>query len=107
MADQEDIQEVQDMLGPDAEENGFDANRIEELLDAGRTASWIAASYWEKRYAATSNMIDISESGSSRGLSAVTRNAKDLAALYRSRADQEVAPTGIRRGIVGHKMRRV
>lgn len=110
MATEAEIAAVQAMLGGVdlAEENGWDAARIEAAIDAGTTTNSIAAGYWEERYAATSELIDISESGSSRGLSAVTRNAKDLAALYRSRADAEVAvPPTVERGIRSHRMTRV
>lgn len=108
MATAEEIQSVLELLGEDWEDNGYDQNRIEDLLDAGQTPNQIAASYWEKVYTSTANFIDISESGSSRGLSAVTRNAKDLAALFRGRAEAEVpsAASG-RTGIRSHRMRRV
>lgn len=109
MATQAEIDAVQAMLGgaEQAEENGWDANKIEELLDANSTPNKIAAMYWEERYAATSELIDISESGSSRGLSAVTRNARDLAALYRARADGEGGTDTPTRGIRSHRMTRV
>lgn len=109
MATEAEITAVQAMLGgaEAAEENGWDANKIEDLIDGGSTPNAIAASYWEERYAATSELIDISESGSSRGLSAVTRNARDLAALYRKRVDDEVTPPDVRQGIRSHRMTRV
>lgn len=108
MATVEEIQAVLDMLGDDPASNGYDDARINELLDAGITDNAIAATYWEKRYASTAELIDISESGSSRGLSAVTKNAKDLAALYRGRADlEETPPPAARAGIKSHRMTRV
>lgn len=109
MAEQEDISEVQEMLGgaESAEQYEYDAAKIEELLDNGYTPNAIAAQFWEARYAATSEYIDISESGSSRGLSAITRNAKDLASMFRTRANAENPPAIIRRrGIRAHKLGR-
>lgn len=108
MATQEEIEAVLELLGEDYNDNGFDANRVEEFLEAGQSPNQIAAKYWEKIYTNTANFIDISESGSSRSLSAVTRNAKDLAALFRGRAEAEV-PTAAsgRTGIRSHRMRRV
>ena len=109
MATEAEIAAVQAMLGgaDQATENGWDPDKIEELIDAGTSVNSISASYWEERYAATSELIDISESGSSRGLSAVTRNARDLAALYRKRVDDEVVPPDTRQGIRSHRMTRV
>ena len=111
MAEPEEIAAVQAMLGgaEKAEQNGWTEEKIAALLDAGDSENSIAALYWEERYAATSELIDISESGSSRGLSAVTRNAANLAKLYRDRADAEtvVPPTPVQRGIRSHRMTRV
>lgn len=109
MADLAEITQVQETLGgaQNAEEYGYDASKIEDLLDSGVSANTIAANFWESRYTASAELIDISESGSSRGLSAVTRNAKDLAALYRDRANSEVAPPTPVRGIRSHRMTRV
>lgn len=109
MATEQEIEDVQQALGgvENADENGYDANRIEDLLDGGQTLNSIAARFWEGRWTASAELIDISESGSSRGLSAVTRNAKDLAALYRGRADSEVGNPTPTRGIRSHRMTRV
>ena len=109
MADQDEIDKVKEALGGGeyATENGYDDNKIEDLLDAGQTPNSIAASFWESRWSASAELIDISESGSSRGLSAVTRNAKDLAALYRHRADNEASSPTPTRGIRSHRMKRV
>jgi hypothetical protein len=108
VATAEAIAEVQLMLGGavSADENGYTAARIETLLDLGNTANSIAATYWEARYAATSELIDISESGSSRALSVVTKNARDLAEMYRSRATG-AAKTSSRIGIRSHRVKRV
>lgn len=109
MAELSEIEEVQGALGgvEYAEENGYDHNKIEDLLDAGQTLNSIAAKFWESRWTASAELIDISESGSSRGLSAVTKNARDLAALYRGRADSEVGNPTPTRGIRSHRMTRV
>lgn len=109
MADTEEIERVQEMLGGAelAEQYEYDAAKIESLLDSGYTENAIAAQFWESRHAATAEFIDISESGSSRGMSAITRNAKDLAAMYRGRANAENPPEIIRRrGLRAHKLGR-
>lgn len=109
MAEQEEIAEVQEKLGgaETAELYEYDAAKIESLLDGGYTQNAIAAQFWEARHAATAEFIDISESGSSRGLSAVTKNARDLAAMYRARANEENPPVIIRRrGLRAHKLGR-
>lgn len=108
MATQEEIDGVKDKLGPDAATNGYDDTRIGALLDAGASANTVARDYWESRFSATADFIDISESGSSRGLSAVTRNAKELASMYRDKVQlEEVPPIVPRRMIRSHIARRV
>jgi hypothetical protein len=91
MADQEDIDEVKDMLGPNAEAEGWDDNKIGDLLDEGQRPHQIAKSYWETRMAKTAHLADVAESGSSRKLSQISTNAVALAAYHRG-ADAAVDP---------------
>jgi len=89
MAAPEDIQEVLDMLGPDAAESGWTNEKIGAALDDGDTPNEIARRYWEYRMSRSSTMADVSESGSSRKLSQIFENAKALAAYYRGASEAE------------------
>ena len=93
MADIEQIKQVQKLLGPDAEPGGWTEVEINAALDAGRSANYIAARWWAQRTADTAHLMDISESGTSRQLSAIHRNAKEMTATYRAlAAEEEVTP---------------
>jgi hypothetical protein len=94
MADQAEIDAVLDMLGTSAVDSGWDAGKIGALLDAGESPK-IARRYWESRMASTSELADVSESGSSRRLSQIHTSAAAMAAYYRgaeTSEDPENAP---------------
>jgi len=114
VADIEQIMAVQALLGPDAELGGWTEVEINAALDAGRSANYIAARWWAQRAADTAHLIDISESGTSRQLSAIHRNAKEMAATYRALAaeeevttDPEVPASTVRRGRRSVQIKRV
>lgn len=112
MADIEQIEQVQKLLGPDAESGGWNEVTINTALDAGRSANYIAAKWWAQRAAETAHLIDISESGTSRPLSVIHRNAKEMAATYRTlAAEEEVTPdlptSTVRRGRRSVQIKRV
>lgn len=76
MAEVAAIQAVRQSLGPDsASDAGFDDAAIGALLDSGTTAARIASSWWRLRVAATSAFVSISESGSTRNLAEIHKNA--------------------------------
>jgi len=112
VAEIEQILQVQKLLGPDAESGGWTEVTINAALDAGRSANYIAAKWWAQRAAETAHLIDISESGTSRQLSAIHRNAKEMAAIYRAlAAEEEVTPdlpaSTVRRGRRSVQIKRV
>ena len=114
MAEIGQIVQVQKLLGPDAEPGGWTEIDINAALDAGRSANYIAARWWAQRAADTANLIDISESGTSRQLSAIHRNAKEMAAIYRTlvaeeevTSDPEVPASTVRRGRRSVQIKRV
>lgn len=89
MADQEEIDEVRDMLGSSSEANGWDDTKIGTLLDSGETPVAIARRYWESQMTESSDMADVSESGSSRALNQIFKNKAALAAYYRGAEQAE------------------
>jgi hypothetical protein len=112
VAEIEQIVQVQKLLGPDAEPGGWTEVEINAALDDGRSANYIAARWWAQRAAETAHLIDISESGTSRPLSVIHRNAKEMAATYRTlTAEEEVTPevpaSTVRRGRRSVQIKRV
>lgn len=107
MATAEEIQEVLDMLGPDAVESGWTEAKIDAALDGGETPNEIARRYWEYRMSRSSTMADVSESGSSRKLSQIFENAKALAAYYKGATEAENPDNQPEAGSFSRPIRRV
>lgn len=106
MAAQEDIDAVRRMLGPNALAEGWTDEVIGDALDAGDSPNTIARSYWESRAAATTNLADVSESGSSRRLQQIFANNAAMAAYYRG-AETAEDVTNQPTGAVSREIRRV
>ncbi len=111
MASESEIAAVVNLIGADATSHeNFTEEAIGVALDAGDTPDEIAYRWWSKRAADTANFVDISESGSSRTMSTIHRNATALAANFKKLIDsaeeeeEEVTPRSRIRSI---PMRRI
>jgi hypothetical protein len=62
--------------------NGYDNTRLAELLDTPLTVNAAAAVVWREKAANAAELVDVSESGSSRKLSDIRKNALEMAAHY-------------------------
>lgn len=107
MASEADIAEVLDMLGSNAVEDGWDDVKIGALLDSGDTPVTIARKYWEYRSANTSELADVSESGSSRKLQQIHTNSTAMAAYYRGAEQSEDPENQPGAGSFSREIRRV
>ncbi len=81
MATAEQLRELR-ALAPDAEQ---DDEALGAVFDQYGTLDAALASLWDRRAAETANLVDISESGSSRKLSQVHATAVARAQLYAGR----------------------
>lgn len=89
MAEERDIQEVKDLLPVDSGASGWDSARISSDLDAGLTKNRIALQFWSNRAANTFTLTSVSESGSSRTLTDIHRNAVAMQKLYQDLVNKE------------------
>ena len=90
MAEAADILSVKDLLPSKAlEDEGWDDAKITVYLDAGKSVSGVLLQYWDARSAQLYQMIDVSESGSSRSLGKIYDNAKSMAEYWRDRVKSE------------------
>jgi len=109
MADQEDIDAFKLLLPSNFEQYGWTDEVIGALLDQGKTQNYMLMQYWDKVSAETAEFADMSESGSSRSLSTIHKNAVAMARIYRDLVDkeetEEEAPTA--RGIRARAITRV
>lgn len=90
MAEDLDVMKVKDLL---PEESDWDDDKISMYLDSGESVYEVLRSYWTSKAAKLSEMIDVSESGSSRSMSRLYDNALRLAeywdALVNKQTDRE------------------
>lgn len=111
MATEIEIRSVRENLPAEAATSGWDDVRIGGDLDAGISLNKIVQSWWAYRVSSTASFVDISESGSSRSLGSIHRNAVDMLKYWDDKVkDDEDGPNddiGPRRRIAFHKARRV
>lgn len=62
---------------------------IGNLITEGVSVNRILARAWFAKASSVSEMVDISESGSSRNMSGIYRNAMDMARFWSDKADKE------------------
>lgn len=99
MASEADIMIVQDNLPSEAIGEGWDEEKIGLLLDSGLSTSKVVRQWWSNRSAATAGFVNVSESGSSRSLSDIHKQAlgmlkywDDVIRLEEQEAEEEETP---------------
>lgn len=75
MANEQDVQRVKDLT----ENGGMTEEDIKKLLDAGQTVREICHDYWTRKATTYSTMVNVSESGSSRNMGDLYKNALAIA----------------------------
>jgi hypothetical protein len=83
------LDEVKNNLPPDAEGEGWNDAKINGLISDGTSLARVMMTYWSGRAAAYSKFVNVSESGSSRSLSDVYKQALDMLKYWTDRATRE------------------
>lgn len=108
---QTDLDTVKDNLPPEAASAGWDDSKITDLLAAGLTTSRVVLSWWSQRAAQTANFVNVSESGSSRSLSDVHKQAMAMLKWWTDKVQVEENPpepeVEVHRRISFHRATRV
>ena len=89
MADEAAVAAVTAQLPDEADLFGVDSGYIGILLDSGLSETKVILSSWRAIAAKSSTMASVSESGSSRDLSSIFDNARQMIDVWQSRADDE------------------
>lgn len=79
MADTEDIERIKRLTNGATD---YTDEQIGGMLDAGLTIREIAHDYWTEQATKFASLVDVSESGSSRSMSQLHKNALTLAARF-------------------------
>jgi hypothetical protein len=107
MADETQVEQVIQTLGPNAAANGWDETRVGDDLDAGLTPAAIALAWWRARVAMLADMMDVSESGSSRSLNQSFTNANAMVSYWQAQVNAEAPVDNPRGTLRSYPMRRV
>jgi hypothetical protein len=83
------LEDVKNNLPPDAVGEGWDDVKITGLVETGDSLARIMMTYWSGRAAAYSKFVTVSESGSTRSLSDVHKQALDMLKYWTDRANRE------------------
>ena len=82
MATEDQIRQLRQMISEPDDSNGWTDTRLGELVDATDTLNVAASQAWYLKAGEFSQLVDVSESGSSRKLGDLMKNAKEMGALY-------------------------
>lgn len=108
MADAVAIMEVIDNLPTDS---GWDETKVALYLDKPLSVKRTLLAFWTSRAAQSANYVNISESGSSRDLATIHKNAVAMVDYWQKAAEVEETPTDQNGETVGrimfHKATRV
>lgn len=108
MATDSDIAAVKANLPDDADSDGWDDTLIGTMLDTGLSVVKTTLAFWNNRVAKLSTVVDVSESGSSRQLSNLFTQAKQVRDMWLEQSTLEDNPIPTTRSqIVFHKLKRV
>lgn len=113
MANQADLDKLNALLPPNPKvgEDEWGEERLTLLLDNGNTVAQVMSLYWHGQAAISATYVDMSESGSSRSLGSIHKNAMDLAKYWDDRVkaekDEEQVEENPRPRIAFHRITRV
>lgn len=88
------ILELRDAIGEPDDSNGWTDERLGDILDTLTTVDASAISVWTTKAAQFSQLVDVSESGSSRKLSDLYKNALAMAKFWQDKQDEDNPPIG-------------
>lgn len=88
MADAGEVAGIAELIPDDSREKWNDA-KIAQMLDAGNSKAKIMVQFWNGAAANTASFVSVMESGSSRDLSSIHKQALDMAKYWQGILDAE------------------
>lgn len=90
MATELEIEDARALLSPEAlTDPSWSDAKIGERLDSGMSQSQLALTFWRQRAAQTSNLVSVSENGSTRNLEVIHKNAAAQVSYWAAVVDEE------------------
>lgn len=92
MASEDEIAQLRVMVSEEDDCGGWDDDRLGTIIDGTDTLEAAAAKVWYLKAGQAATLVDVSESGSSRKLSDLRKNATEMGNLYAglAKADEAV-----------------
>lgn len=106
MATPEDVALVREYINELNEDNGWTDARIATFVDGTTNTAYAAADIWAVKAGTFAGLVNVSESGSSRNLGDLLKQAKEMEAHYRKRGDAIDAPVAVDSGPVIRRLTR-
>lgn len=97
MAKYTEIAELRLAIGESADEEPYTDRFLNDLIDGKGSVSAAAASIWGHKAAAAAGLVDVTESGSSRKLGDLYKNALAMEKTYADKAAEEAGTPTVRR----------
>lgn len=82
MATEDEITALRRMVAEADDSNGWTDEQLAAIIDAEDTLNAAAAVVWSSKAGQVANLVDVSESGSSRKLSDLRKSALEMSAYY-------------------------
>lgn len=106
MAEAEDIALVREYVAEPDSDGAWSDERIGGFVDREANVYYAAAEIWAVKAGQSATLVTVSESGSSRSLSDLLKQAKEMEAYYRARGDALEAPVPVDSGPVIRRISR-
>lgn len=82
MASPEDIANLRDLINEPDDTNGWTDDKLAAVIDGAASVNTAAGKVWVLKAGQLATLVDVSESGSSRKLSDLRKNAMEMASYY-------------------------
>lgn len=106
MAEAEDIALVREYIAEPNFDGGWTDDRIGGFVDREPNVYYAAAEIWAVKAGQVAALVNVSESGSSRSLSDLLKQAQQMELYYRTRGDAKEAPPLVDSGPVIRRISR-
>lgn len=107
MATETEIALVREYIGEPNDANGWTDARITTFVDGAANLPLAAADVWGVKAGAAAGLVNVSESGSSRNLGDLLKQASAMEAYYRKRGNEIAIPPVVDSGPVIRQITRV
>lgn len=82
MASPEDIATLRGLVGEPDDSNGWTDEKLGDIIDGETSLNLAASKVWVLKAGQFAHLVDVSESGSSRKLSDLRKNAMEMGSYY-------------------------